>query len=61
MSIYATDTHALVYFANQNYRRLSPRAREAFEQAERGEALILAPAPAPWEVSLLSRSSATSG
>jgi PIN domain nuclease of toxin-antitoxin system len=52
MSIYATDTHALIYFANQNYRRLSPRATDAFEQAERGEALIRVPAPALWEVSL---------
>lgn len=34
MSIYATDTHALIYFANRNHRLLSPRARDVFEQAE---------------------------
>ena len=32
---------------------LSDRARDAFEQAERGEAFILIPAPALWEVSML--------
>ena len=55
MSIYATDTHALIYFANRNHRLLSPRARDVFEHAERGEALILVPAPALWEVSLLEK------
>jgi len=53
MSIYATDTHALVFFANRNQRQLSRRAWEAFEQAENKQALILVPAPALWEVSIL--------
>ena len=46
MSIYATDTHALVFFANRNQRQLSRRAWEAFERAENKQALILVPAPA---------------
>ncbi|MGE0132504.1 MAG: type II toxin-antitoxin system VapC family toxin [Blastocatellales bacterium] len=53
MSVYVTDTHALIYYANSNHAQLSARAREAFEQAERGEAFILIPAPALWEVSML--------
>lgn len=53
MSVYVTDTHALIYYANSNHPQLSARAREVFEQAERGEAFILIPAPALWEVSML--------
>ncbi|HEX5085164.1 MAG TPA: PIN domain-containing protein [Blastocatellia bacterium] len=53
MSVYVTDTHPLIYYAGRNNVQLSDRAREAFEQAERGEAFILIPAPALWEVSML--------
>lgn len=52
MSIYVTDTHPLIYHDGRS-RHLSARARTAFEQAENGEALILIPAPALWEVSML--------
>jgi hypothetical protein len=45
MSVYATDTHALLWYADRMYRQLSHRARRAFEQAENGEAFILIPAP----------------
>ena len=55
MSIYVTDTHALVFFANRNRRALSPRAWEIFEQAENRQTLILVPAPALWEVSNLEK------
>ena len=55
MSIYCTDTHALIYFANQNYRQLSSRVRDVFEQAENGQALILIPAPSLWEISILEK------
>ncbi|HEX9003783.1 MAG TPA: type II toxin-antitoxin system VapC family toxin [Blastocatellia bacterium] len=52
MSIYVTDTHPLIYYDGRS-RHLSARARTVFEQAESGEALILIPAPALWEVSML--------
>ncbi len=55
MSMYVTDTHALVFYANRNQRQLSRHAWEAFEQAENGQALILIPAPALWEISILER------
>lgn len=55
MSMFVTDTHALVFYANRNQRQLSRRAWQAFEQAENGQALILVPAPALWEVSILER------
>jgi PIN domain nuclease of toxin-antitoxin system len=53
MSIYVTDTHPLIYYAGRSHVQLSDRSRDAFEQAERGEAFILIPAPALWEVSML--------
>lgn len=53
MSIYVTDTHPLIYYDGHSRRHLSGRARIVFEQAENGEALILIPAPALWEVSML--------
>jgi len=53
MSVYVTDTHPLIYYAGRNHIQLSESARDAFEQAERGEAFILIPAPALWEVSML--------
>lgn len=49
MSVYVTDTHALIYYANSNHTQLSDRALEASEQAERGEAFILIRAPAMWK------------
>lgn len=53
MSMYVTDTHPLIYYHSHAQRHLSDRARVVFEQAENGEALILIPAPALWEVSML--------
>ncbi|MEK6409647.1 MAG: hypothetical protein AABN34_22215 [Acidobacteriota bacterium] len=53
MSIYVTDTHPLIYYDGRSRRHLSDRARTVFQQAENGEALILIPAPALWEVSML--------
>lgn len=55
MAVYATDTHALLWYASRTYRQLSDRARRAFEQAENGEAFILIPAPVLWEVSILEK------
>jgi len=55
MSVYATDTHALIWYAGCMYRQLSHRARRAFEQAENGEAFILIPAPILWEASILEK------
>ena len=55
MSMYVTDTHSLVFFANRNRRSLSRRAWEIFEQAENRQALILVPAPVLWEVSNLEK------
>jgi PIN domain nuclease of toxin-antitoxin system len=51
--MYVTDTHPLIYYHSQAQRHLSDRARAVFEQADNGEALILIPAPALWEVSML--------
>lgn len=53
MSIYVTDTHPLIYYDGRSSRHLSDHARTVFQQAENGEALILIPAPALWEVSML--------
>ena len=55
MSVYATDTHPLIWYAGRAYRQLSHRALWAFEQAENGEAFILVPAPVLWEVSILDK------
>jgi len=55
MSVYATDTHALIWYAGRMHRQLSNRARRVFEQAENGEAFILIPAPVLWEVSILEK------
>jgi hypothetical protein len=46
MSVYVTDTHPSIYYAGRNNAQLSDRARDAFGQADRGEAFILIPAPA---------------
>jgi PIN domain nuclease of toxin-antitoxin system len=55
ISVYATDTHALIWYAGRMYHQLSHRARRAFEQAENGEAFILIPAPVLWEVAILEK------
>jgi PIN domain nuclease of toxin-antitoxin system len=55
VSVYATDTHPLLWYASRTYRQLSHRALRVFEQAESGEAFILIPAPVLWEVSILDK------
>ncbi|MBS1790886.1 MAG: type II toxin-antitoxin system VapC family toxin [Acidobacteria bacterium] len=55
MSMYITDTHPLIYYCSGSTRQLSAQARAVFNQAENGEALILIPAPALWEVSMLEK------
>lgn len=51
MSVYATDTHSLVWYFTQQRKKLSRRALTAFEQAENTEAFIYIPAVALWEIS----------
>lgn len=53
MSVYVTDTHALVFYVTGLKARLSRRALRAFEQAERGEAYIYISAVTLWEISRL--------
>ena len=55
MSLYVTDTHPLVWYTTETYRKLSPKALRAFQRASRGEVLIWVPAMAIWEVGLLQR------
>lgn len=54
MSLYVTDTNALIYFST-NRSHLSKRALSAFESAEQNQALIYIPAPALWEISNLEK------
>ena len=55
MALYVTDTHPLVWFTTETYRKLSPKALRAFQRASRGEVLIWVPAMAIWEAGLLQR------
>jgi PIN domain nuclease of toxin-antitoxin system len=54
MSLYVTDTNALIYYSTKR-SLLSKRALAAFEAATQNQALIYIPAPALWEVSNLER------
>lgn len=54
MSLYVTDTNALIYYSTSQ-RHLSKRALAAFEGAAQRQALIYIPAVALWEVSNLER------
>lgn len=54
MSLYITDTNALIYYSTSR-RQLSKRALTAFESAAQRQALIYIPAVALWEVSNLER------
>lgn len=51
MSVYVTDTHALVWYFTKQHRRLSRRALAAFKQAEDSEAFIYVPSVVLWEIS----------
>ncbi len=53
MSVYVTDTHALLWYFTSQRRMLSKRAFEVFERAERYEAFIYIPVVSLWEVSRL--------
>jgi PIN domain nuclease of toxin-antitoxin system len=53
MSVYVTDTHALIFYVTNINTKLSRRARRVFEQAERGEAYIYISAVTLWEISRL--------
>ena len=55
MSLYVTDTHPLVWYTTETYRKLSPKALRAFQRASRGEVLIWVPAMVIWEAGLLQR------
>jgi len=49
-----TDTHPLIYFFCDGGRRLSSKARQAFEEATASpQTSIFVPAPVLWELSLL--------
>lgn len=50
MSVFVTDTHALIWYAMGPGRRLGRRAREAFERAERRQATIYVPVLALVEI-----------
>ena len=55
MSFYVTDTHPLIWYATGHHHRLSSKALRAFKAADSDRALILVPAVALWEVSILIR------
>jgi PIN domain nuclease of toxin-antitoxin system len=52
---YVTDTHPLLWYSTETYRKLSPRVRRLFDRANRGEVLIWLPAMAIWEAGLLEK------
>ena len=52
-STFVTDTHPLVWFLSSQLTKLTPRVRETFEDAVRGEKAIWIPAVVLWEISLL--------
>ena len=43
-AFYVTDTHPFLWYLVGDTRRLGPSAREAFDQAEAGRAVIIIPA-----------------
>lgn len=43
IEIAATDTHALIWYGNRQWKKLGPRARRVFEDAEAGHATIYVP------------------
>ncbi len=52
-----TDTHPIIYFFCDGGKRLSPKARQAFEEAiTNAQTGIFVPAPVLWELSLLVQS-----
>ena len=55
MSVYATDTHPLIWFTLNKRQNLSGKVRAAFESAEAGQSFIYIPAIVLWETALLER------
>ena len=53
MAVYVTDTHPLLWYSTETYRKLSPRVLRLLERASRGEVLVWVPAMAIWEAGLL--------
>jgi PIN domain nuclease of toxin-antitoxin system len=55
LSIYTTDTHALIYYACNKHSKMSRPALKAFEKAEKGNGYIYIPAATIWEISYLEK------
>jgi PIN domain nuclease of toxin-antitoxin system len=54
-----TDTHPIIYFFCDGGKRLSRKAKEAFEEATtNAQTAIFVPAPVLWELSMLVQSGA---
>ena len=51
--MFVTDTHPLIYYASQNYKRLSRKALKTFQNTADGKELIYIPAAVLWEISLI--------
>ena len=51
VTVYVTDTHALIYYVDQKPTRLGKHARRIFRDAEGGKALVYIPTVVLWEVS----------
>lgn len=52
---YVADTHAIIFYAAGEEKRLGRQAREAFRALREGECFIYVPAPVVMETWLLSR------
>jgi PIN domain nuclease of toxin-antitoxin system len=55
VSAYVLDTHPLVFYAARKLSKLGRKARNAFEEFERGEACLYVPAPVvieTWQLAL---------
>ena len=55
MSLFVTDTHPLVWYAEARSRKLGKHARKAFEYAESGRAVIYVPVVVLVEILELAR------
>ena len=55
MSVYVTDTHALVWFGNGKLNQLSKAGSKAFIDAENGEAFIHVPSMVIYEIAILQK------
>ena len=55
MSVFATDTHPLVWFTGGRHSNLSKSVLKAFVDAESGNGFIYIPAVVLWETAILER------